>query len=139
MSPKSNVPIGALAAEPAPRGPVPEAARPLTGDGALLELALLNLAMSLATRNGLRPVIPPALVGNQAMSGTGFLGQAAENVYRLDDDDLYLVGTAEVIYGQSQNEIDYKKFYPSRAEWKAMFGPIMPAPFAVAANVTVLP
>jgi seryl-tRNA synthetase len=68
----------------------------LTGDGALLELALLNLAMSLATQNGLVPVIPPALVGSEAMSGTGFLGQAAENVYRLEEDDLYLVGTAEV-------------------------------------------
>lgn len=68
----------------------------LTGDGALLELALLNLAMSLATRNGLTPVIPPALVNPAAMAATGFLGQAAENVYHLPADDLYLVGTAEV-------------------------------------------
>jgi seryl-tRNA synthetase len=68
----------------------------LTGPGALLELALLNLAMSLAVRNGFTPVIPPALVRPETMEGTGFLGQAAENVYRLEADDLYLVGTAEV-------------------------------------------
>jgi seryl-tRNA synthetase len=68
----------------------------LIGDGALLEIALLNLAMSLAASNGLKPVLPPALVSSEAMSGTGFLGQAAENVYHLEEDDLYLVGTAEV-------------------------------------------
>ena len=68
----------------------------LTGPGALLELALVNFAMSLATSHGLTPIIPPALVKPAAMEGTGFLGQAAENVYRLEADDLYLVGTAEV-------------------------------------------
>jgi seryl-tRNA synthetase len=68
----------------------------LTGPGALLELALLNLAISMATGNGFTPVIPPALVKPAAMEGTGFLGQAAENVYRLEADDMYLVGTAEV-------------------------------------------
>ena len=68
----------------------------LTGDGALLELALVNLAMSLATANGFTPVIPPALVKPRAMEGTGFLGQAAQDVYRLEADDLYLVGTSEV-------------------------------------------
>ncbi len=68
----------------------------LTGVGAQLELALLNLAMATATGNGFTPVIPPALVSSKAMEGTGFLGQAAENVYRLEADDLYLVGTAEV-------------------------------------------
>jgi seryl-tRNA synthetase len=68
----------------------------LTGVGALLELALVNHAIALATGNGLTPVIPPALVKPAAMEGTGFLGQAAENVYRLEADDMYLVGTAEV-------------------------------------------
>jgi seryl-tRNA synthetase len=68
----------------------------LTGVGALLELALINHAMALATANGFTPIIPPALVKPAAMEGTGFLGQAAENVYRLEADDLYLVGTAEV-------------------------------------------
>ncbi|MEZ5184691.1 MAG: serine--tRNA ligase [Candidatus Nanopelagicales bacterium] len=68
----------------------------LTGQGALLELALVNFAMAQAQRNGFTPVIPPALVRPSAMAGTGFLGQAAENVYHLPDDDMYLVGTAEV-------------------------------------------
>lgn len=68
----------------------------LTGVGAMLELALVNLAMAQARKNGFTPVIPPALVRPAAMEGTGFLGQAAENVYHLADDDLYLVGTSEV-------------------------------------------
>ncbi len=68
----------------------------LTGQGALLELALVNLAMAQAQANGFTPMIPPALVRAPAMAGTGFLGQAAENVYHLPDDDMYLVGTAEV-------------------------------------------
>ena len=68
----------------------------LTGQGAELELALLNLAMSLALKNGFTPIIPPALVKASAMEGTGFLGQAAQDVYHLEADDLYLVGTAEV-------------------------------------------
>ena len=68
----------------------------LTGVGALLELALVQLAMKHAVDAGLIPVLPPALVKPAAMEGTGFLGQAAENVYRLEADDMYLVGTAEV-------------------------------------------
>ena len=68
----------------------------LTGQGAELELALLNLAISTATANGLTLMIPPSLVKPSAMEGTGFLGQAAQDVYHLADDDLYLVGTAEV-------------------------------------------
>jgi seryl-tRNA synthetase len=68
----------------------------LTGPGALLELALINLAISQAVAHGLTPVIPPVLVNPPAMEGTGFLGQAAENVYRVELDDMYLVGTSEV-------------------------------------------
>lgn len=68
----------------------------LTGIGAQLEFALLNLAMSMANRWGLTPMIPPALVKPSAMEGTGFLGQAAQDVYHLPADDLYLVGTSEV-------------------------------------------
>ncbi|MBA8793857.1 seryl-tRNA synthetase [Friedmanniella endophytica] len=71
----------------------------LTGQGAELELALINLAMQTAIRNGFTPMIPPALVRPPAMEGTGFLGQAAQDVYRLEADDLYLVGTAEVPLG----------------------------------------
>ena len=68
----------------------------LTGVGALLEFALVQLAMEQAVEAGFIPMIPPALVKPAAMEGTGFLGQAAENVYRLEADDMYLVGTAEV-------------------------------------------
>ena len=68
----------------------------LTGMGAILEFALVNYAISSATKSGFIPVIPPVLVNPAAMEGTGFLGQAAENVYHLERDDVYLVGTSEV-------------------------------------------
>ena len=68
----------------------------LTGIGALLEFALVNYAIQSALKNGFTPVIPPVLVNPAAMEGTGFLGQAAENVYRIERDDVYLVGTSEV-------------------------------------------
>ncbi len=68
----------------------------LTGMGALLEFALVNYAISSATMAGFTPVIPPVLVKPHAMEGTGFLGQAAENVFHLEEDDFYLVGTSEV-------------------------------------------
>jgi seryl-tRNA synthetase len=68
----------------------------LTGNGALLEFALINLAMAQAAEHGFIPVIPPVLVKSKAMEGTGFLGQAAENVFHLEEDDFYLVGTSEV-------------------------------------------
>ena len=93
----------------------------LTGPGALLEFALVNLAMAQAVGNGFTPIIPPALVKPAAMEGTGFLGQAAENVYRLEADDLYLVGTAEVplaafhmdeILDQSSLPLRYAGFSP---------------------------
>ncbi|MEU3988119.1 serine--tRNA ligase [Streptomyces platensis] len=68
----------------------------LTGVGALLELALVNAAIAQATAAGFTPMLTPALVRPRAMEGTGFLGQAAENVYHLEKDDYYLVGTSEV-------------------------------------------
>ena len=68
----------------------------LKGVGAQLEFALSQFAMSKALEWGFTPMIPPALVKPSAMEGTGFLGQAAADVYRLEADDLYLVGTAEV-------------------------------------------
>ena len=68
----------------------------LTGNGALLEFALINFAIATAVKAGFIPVIPPVLVKPPAMEGTGFLGQAAENVFHLEEDDFYLVGTSEV-------------------------------------------
>lgn len=82
----------------------------LTGVGARLELALTQLAMDRAMRWGFEPVIPPALVKSHAMEGTGFLGQAADDVYHLPKDDMYLVGTSEVplaaFHGQEILEAD---------------------------------
>src|SRR6188472_1362049 len=68
----------------------------LTGIGAQLEFALINMAMDQARANGFIQVVPPSLVKPRAMEGTGFLGQAADDVYRIEGQDLYLVGTSEV-------------------------------------------
>jgi seryl-tRNA synthetase len=68
----------------------------LTGTGAELELALVNLAMEQARETGFTPVIAPSMVKPRAMDGTGFLGQAADDVYRIEGQDMYLVGTSEV-------------------------------------------
>ena len=68
----------------------------LTGVGALLELALINHAMATALTADFTPMIAPALVRPEAMEGTGFLGAHTAEVYKLADDDLYLVGTSEV-------------------------------------------
>jgi seryl-tRNA synthetase len=68
----------------------------LTGAGADLELALVNMAMDQARGAGFTTMIPPTLVKPRAMEGTGFLGQAADDVYRVEGEDMYLVGTSEV-------------------------------------------
>ncbi len=68
----------------------------LTGIGARLELALVSMAMDQAREAGFTQVIAPSLVKPRAMEGTGFLGQAADDVYRIEGEDMYLVGTSEV-------------------------------------------
>ncbi|QSB05217.1 serine--tRNA ligase [Natronoglycomyces albus] len=68
----------------------------LVGDGALLQLGMLQLGMQQAVANGFTPVIPPVLVRPEAMEGTGFLGEHADEIYYLERDDAYLVGTSEV-------------------------------------------
>jgi seryl-tRNA synthetase len=68
----------------------------LTGVGARLEFALINMALDQAREAGFTQVIAPSLVRPRAMEGTGFLGQAADDVYRIEGEDLYLVGTSEV-------------------------------------------
>jgi len=78
----------------------------LTGQGALLQLALLQLAIQQAVEAGFTPVIPPVLVRPETMEGTGFLGAHASEVYHLPADDLYLVGTSEVaLAGYHANEV----------------------------------
>jgi seryl-tRNA synthetase len=95
----------------------------LTGPGALLEFALLNLAMQHAVAHGLTPMITPSLVLPSAMEGTGFLGQAAENVYRVESDDLYLVGTSEVpLAAYHSDEIIDAALLPLRyAGWSSCY------------------
>lgn len=95
----------------------------LTGPGALLELALLNLAMAQAQQHGLIPMITPTLVLPSAMEGTGFLGQAAENVYRIESDDMYLIGTSEVaLAGYHADEIIDAARLPLRyAGWSTCY------------------
>lgn len=95
----------------------------LTGRGALLQLGLMQLAVRLAVHNGFTLVIPPVLVRPEIMSGTGFLGAHAEEVYRLDADDLYLVGTSEVpLAGYHADEILDLSAGPRRyAGWSSCF------------------
>ncbi|MBD3757633.1 MULTISPECIES: serine--tRNA ligase [Microbacterium] len=78
----------------------------LTGIGARLEYALMSLALQRAVDAGFIPMIPPTLVRPEIMRGTGFLGQHADEVYKLEADDLYLVGTSEVpLAGYHMGEI----------------------------------
>jgi seryl-tRNA synthetase len=66
------------------------------GDLALLELALYRYALDRLGRKGFTPVLPPVLVREDAMYGTGFLPTDEVNIYRVERDELYLTGTAEV-------------------------------------------
>jgi seryl-tRNA synthetase len=78
----------------------------LKGVGARLEIALMNYALSKALDAGFTPMITPTLVRPDIMSGTGFLGAHADEIYRLEADDLYLVGTSEVaLAGYHKDEI----------------------------------
>ena len=68
----------------------------LKGMGARLELALMNLALDLATKADFTALITPTLVRPEIMAGTGFLGEHSDEIYYLQADDLYLTGTSEV-------------------------------------------
>ncbi|HWI70674.1 MAG TPA: serine--tRNA ligase [Baekduia sp.] len=68
----------------------------LRGPIARLELSLVSWAMDHLTGFGFEPVIPPVLVREEALYGTGFLPDTEQQIYRLADDDLYLAGTSEV-------------------------------------------
>ena len=95
----------------------------LTGVGAQLQLGLLNMAIAQALENGFTPMITPSLVRPEIMAGTGFLGAHASEVYRLEDDDLYLVGTSEVpLAGYHADEILDLSAGPNRyAGWSSCF------------------
>lgn len=78
----------------------------LRGIGARLELALMNMALDKALQNDFIPMITPTLVKPEIMQGTGFLGAHADEVYHLENDDLYLTGTSEVaLAGYHSDEI----------------------------------
>jgi seryl-tRNA synthetase len=68
----------------------------LLGDIVLLQFALVRNALDVLTQQDFTPVIPPVLVREEAMYGTGFLPAEEVNIYRTEQDELYLVGTAEV-------------------------------------------
>ena len=95
----------------------------LTGDGAFLQLGMLTLAAQKARAAGFQLMIPPVLVRPEVMSGTGFLGAHAEEVYFLERDDLYLVGTSEVaLAGYHQDEIiDLSNGPVKYAGWSSCF------------------
>ncbi|SEJ66879.1 serine--tRNA ligase [Demequina mangrovi] len=95
----------------------------LTGIGARLELAVLNAAMDLAYRRGFSPTITPTLVRPETMAGTGFLGKHSDEIYFLERDDLYLVGTSEVaLAGYHSDEIIDLSDGPLRyAGWSACY------------------
>ncbi len=94
----------------------------LTGAGALLQLALLQLAMAQAVEAGFTPMITPVMVKPESMEGTGFLGAHASEIYRLEADDLYLVGTSEVAmaayHGNEIINLDEPRRY---AGWSSCF------------------
>ena len=72
------------------------ASRFCSGDLVLVELALVRYVMDKLVGQGFEPVIPPVLVRERALIGTGFLPDTEQQIYRLPEDDLYLVGTSEV-------------------------------------------
>jgi seryl-tRNA synthetase len=95
----------------------------LTGDGALLQLGMLQLAAQKARDHGFQLMIPPVLVRPEIMAGTGFLGAHADEIYRLEADDMFLVGTSEVaLAGYHKDEIIDLSDGPVRyAGWSSCF------------------
>ena len=95
----------------------------LTGVGARLELALLSMAVAQAVDAGFTPMVTPTLVRADVMAGAGFLDHHADEVYRLEADDLYLTGTSEVaLAGYHMNEILDLSAGPKRyAGWSACY------------------
>jgi seryl-tRNA synthetase len=76
----------------------------LKGDLVMVELALVRFVLEKLRSHGFEPVIPPVLVRERALYGTGFLPDTEQQIYRLTDDDLYLVGTSEVALASLHDE-----------------------------------
>src|SRR5690606_10647943 len=78
----------------------------LKGAAVLLEFALVRWGLDLLMRHGFLPVVPPVLTRSDALYGTAFLPNGADQLYHVERDDLYLVGTSEVpLAGLHMNEI----------------------------------
>ncbi|ADB49576.1 serine--tRNA ligase [Conexibacter woesei] len=87
----------------------------LRGDLVMLELALVRYAMEKLRGEGFEPVIPPVLVREQALFGTGMLPDTEQQIYHLPEDDLYLAGTSEVALASlHQGEILAEEELPRR-------------------------
>ena len=87
----------------------------LKGQGVILELALVRFAMDRCNERGFTPVVPPVLVREHAMFGTGFLPAEEHEFYKIERDDLYLVGTSEVpIAAMHSDEILSAEQLPTR-------------------------
>ncbi|ASN50689.1 MULTISPECIES: serine--tRNA ligase [Sinomonas] len=95
----------------------------LKGVGARLEIALLSMAMDQAVKAGFTPMITPTLVRPETMQGTGFDVKHDAEIYRLAEDDLYLVGTSEVaLAGYHSDEILDLSAGPTRyAGWSSCY------------------
>jgi seryl-tRNA synthetase len=76
----------------------------LKGDLVMVELALVRFALEKLRSHGFEPVVPPVLVRERALYGTGFLPDIEQQIYELPEDDLYLVGTSEVALASLHDE-----------------------------------
>jgi seryl-tRNA synthetase len=87
----------------------------IKGGAAFLEFALVQLALDVLTKEGFVPVVPPVMLKYKAMAGMGYLDRGADEVYHLEKDDLYLVGTSEQSIGaMHMDEILKEKELPKR-------------------------
>ncbi len=87
----------------------------LKGEAVLLEFALIQLALDVLVKEGFVPVIPPVMLKHKAMAGMGYLDRGADEVYHLEKDNLYLVGTSEQSIGvMHMDEILKEQELPKR-------------------------
>jgi len=87
----------------------------LKGGAVLLEFALIQLAFDILFKQGFMPIIPPVMLGHKAMEGMGYLDRGADEVYHLEKDNLYLIGTSEQSIGvMHMDEIFQEKELPKR-------------------------
>lgn len=114
FAPKDHVDLGGFEMERAARLSGSRFAYRV-GGAALLELALYRYALDLLVKEGFVPMLPPVLVREQAMFGTGFLPAEEAHLYTLGSDELYLTGTSEVaLAGYHMDEILEAEDVPAR-------------------------